>query len=96
MGCTGPLEQYGTQQLTGGLVKPVRLLNKVAATAAAGLLALGIVVVTSSAAAAGSGEIGRADSNGFVHTAASEEIGGGSGEIGSAPDVLAGGSGEIG
>lgn len=72
MGSTGPLDNTN-MQLTGGLVKPVRLLKKLAAVAAAGLLALGIVAGTASAASAGSGEISSADGSG--------EISGGSGEI---------------
>ena len=63
-------------------MKPVRLFNRFGAAVAAGLVALGVIVGSATAASAGSGEL--------------SDAGGGSGELSRAiADETAGGSGEL-
>lgn len=57
MGLTGP-HDYPNHTLTGGLVNLNRLLKKVAAASAAGLLAIGLVAGTASATSANGGSSG--------------------------------------
>ncbi|MDA1360644.1 hypothetical protein O1R50_13495 [Glycomyces luteolus] len=62
MGSTGPLDSTYSN-LTGGLVKPVKLFKKLGVAVATGLLALGIVAGTAAAAQANSSDIGSHDSS---------------------------------
>jgi hypothetical protein len=92
MGSAGPLDRT-FPHLTGGLVKPARLLKKVAATLAAGLIVFGAIAGTATAASANSGEITRS-------APVEYSAGGNSGEItrgapGAEFTALGGNSGEI-
>lgn len=80
MGMTGP-HDYPNDTITGGLVNPKRLFKRLAAVAATGLLALGLVAGTATASSAGGASSG--DVGGSVEIFG-VLAGGSSGDVGSA------------